>query len=491
VNKRTIGLSKSKITLFEQCPKRLWLSVHRPDLAEESDGMRAGFAAGHQVGDLACSLYPDGIMISAERGVGQAVADTAALLASGWDKPVFEATFAHDGVLVRVDLLLPDGDSWHVAEVKNTTGVKDYHHGDLATQLWVMRGAGVPISTAAIRHLDRTFMLTQADDYTGLFMDTMILDAIEPIIATRAEVVASARAVLEGSEPEREMGGHCASPFTCSFQAYCGRDLPPTSQWPVTLLPDAKGKYVARHWLEQGVDDLTQVPASAMPNVKLARIHGATLSGHPWHDRDAIRADIKDWTYPRTFLDFEAIQFAIPRWLGTRPFAQIPFQFSAHIETADGKVTHRAFLSLDGSDPRRACAEALVTLPAHGAVVAWSAGFERGCLTSLAAIFPDLAPALTSLADRLVDPLPVVRRHYYHRDMRGSWSLKNVLPTLEATGYSDLGEVTSGTDAQAGYLEAIDPATPPERTAALRDALLSYCQRDTEAMMIVLDALTR
>ena len=95
-----------------------------------------------------------------------------------------------------------------------------------------------------------------------------------------------------------------------------------------------------------------------------------------------------------------------------------------------------------------------------------------------------------SLAERLVDPLPLVRRHYYHRDMRGSWSLKSVLPTVDPDGYSNLAEVKSGTDAQAGYMEAIDPATSPERHAALRDAMLEYCRRDTEAMMIVLKALT-
>ncbi|MEJ6010471.1 DUF2779 domain-containing protein [Novosphingobium aquae] len=124
-------------------------------------------------------------------------------------------------------------------------------------------------------------------------------------------------------------------------------------------------------------------------------------------------------------------------------------------------------------------------------MIAWHAGFEHSRLLELAALFPDLAPALTSLAERLVDPLPVARRHYYHRDMMGSWSLKSVLPTLDPEGYSSLVEVRSGTDAQAGYLEAIDPATQPERQEFLQGALLDYCRRDTEAMMIVLDALTR
>jgi hypothetical protein len=72
---RAIGLSKSKITLFEQCPKRLWLSVHKPEAAEEDSGMRAGFAEGHRVGELACALYPDGVMITADQGLAKAVDD--------------------------------------------------------------------------------------------------------------------------------------------------------------------------------------------------------------------------------------------------------------------------------------------------------------------------------------------------------------------------------------------------------------------------------
>jgi hypothetical protein len=124
-------------------------------------------------------------------------------------------------------------------------------------------------------------------------------------------------------------------------------------------------------------------------------------------------------------------------------------------------------------------------------VIAWNMAFERGCLLGLAHEFPDLAQPLESLAARLVDLLPVVRRHYYHRDMRGSWSIKAVLPTLAEIGYAELADVKSGTDAQAGYLEAVASHTSAERREVLRDALLDYCRRDTEAMMVVLDALTR
>ncbi len=485
------GLSKSKISLFEQCPKRLWLSVHRPELAEETDNVRASFAAGHVVGEFACSLLSDGIMVDADYGLAAAVDRTADLLTNGWDRPIFEATFAHDGVLIRADIIEPRDGGWHLAEVKNTTGVKAYHIGDIATQLWVMRGCGIDVRSAAVRHLDRSFTLTREGDYAGLYADTPVLAMVEPITARRAEVVAQARATLGGGEPEREPGDHCDDPFSCPFKAYCCRHLPPPPAWPVMLLPDAAGKKVARGLLAQGITCLTQAQPSAMTNAKLARVHAATLSGEAWHDAEAVRRETADWAYPRVFLDFETIQFAIPRWLGTSPFTQVPFQLSAHIEAADGTMDHIEFLAADGSDPRRACAEALAALPATGAVIAWNASFERQCLVGLAAQFPDLAPMLQSLADRLVDLLPVARRHYYHRDIRGSWSIKAVLPTLSAIGYDDLVEVKSGTDAQTAYIEAIDPSMEPERAAAIRDALLDYCRRDTEAMVQVLTALTR
>ena len=485
------GLSKSRLTLFEQCHRRLWLSVHRPDVSVVTAGVRAGFADGHRVGELACRLLLNGILIDEQTGLSAALDQTAQLLTSGWDHPIFEATFARDGVLVRVDLMIPADHGWHVAEVKNTTGVKDYHRGDLATQLWVMRGTGVRVTSASIRHIDRAFVLTREGNYAGLFADTFLGPELEPIIAGRGAVVDAARAVLAGDEPIREMGAHCDVPFACSFKAWCGRDLKPAPSWPVSLLPDMLGKKTAARLQEQGIADLMQAPAEAMPSVKLARVHAATLSGVPYHDAAAIIADTKGWSYPRIFLDFETIQFAIPRWIGTRPFDQVPFQYSAHIQQIDGSVEHHAFLSIDGDDPRRRCAEQLVTLPTAGSVIAWNAGFERSVLLSLAALFPDLAAALGSLASRLVDLLPVTRRHYYHRDMRGSWSLKAVLPTLGVPGYDDLGDVRSGTDAQVGYLEAIEPATSDDRRQSLRLALLAYCERDTEAMLVVLDRLAR
>jgi len=91
-----------------------------------------------------------------------------------------------------------------------------------------------------------------------------------------------------------------------------------------------------------------------------------------------------------------------------------------------------------------------------------------------------------ALADRLVDLHPIVKDHYYHPDMHGSWSIKAVLPTIAPElDYSKLGEIQEGTAAQQAYVEAISPDTKEGRREELRIGLLKYCKHDTRAMMIL------
>lgn len=483
---RQFGLSKSKITSFEQCPKRLWLQTHRAELAELDAGAEARFAAGHEVGDAACALCPGGVMIEAEPDLAAALQRTQDLISASAQAPLFEATFAHDGVLVRVDIMEPDGlGGWHVAEVKSSTSRKDYHVADLATQLWVLREAGVQVSSAAIRHLNNQFFLTEEGSYHGAFVDTPSLEDAKPLALKRPKLIAEIRSVLGSEEPARDPGDHCHDPFPCEFVAYCSRDLE-TARYPVSSLPRT-GRQLAAKWAEHGIVELEDVPPGSFTNAVHARIHEATLSGIPYHDVEGARRIIGDWAYPRSYLDFETIAFALPRWLGTKPWEQVPFQFSAHIEDRAGQITHREFLSLDRKDPRRACAEALVAqIPEDGTVIAYNAAFERTCILRLAERFSDLAEDLKAIAARIVDLLPVTREHWYHRDQGGSWSIKAVIPTIPTASTYDELDVGDGSAAQMAYLEAINPGTWPERRQHLEQGLKAYCAKDTFAMIEVL-----
>lgn len=479
------GLSKSRITAFEQCPKKLWLSVHRPAEANWDERSFALFAGGNTVGDVACALYPGGVMVEAEPDLLAALATTQQLINDGHPGPIFEATFQHEGVLVRVDVLErldeADGGSWYVAEVKSSTGVKDYHHGDLATQIWVMTSAGMPLAEVALRHVDRSFVLTRQGDYTGLFSDVPMMEKLAGLVAGRGEIIDAAKASLAGPEPEIVMGAQCHSPFTCEFIDYCSRGTPEKPEWPISCLP---GRGRAK-WVEAGYESLLDLPESEL-SPQFAKIVTATRDDKPFHDAAGARQDMSKWGWPRAWLDFETIAPAVPIWLGTRPYQQVPFQFSLHLEQEDGSITHHEFLSVDGMDPRPSCAARLAAMiPAEATVIAYNASFERSVLRALAEISPNHCEALLAMAENTVDLLPIARKRWYHRDQRGSWSIKAVLPTIApGLDYTAL-EVKDGGNAQVAWAEAVDPNCNPLRREALTDALRAYCERDTWAMVVV------
>ena len=136
-------------------------------------------------------------------------------------------------------------------------------------------------------------------------------------------------------------------------------------------------------------------------------------------------------SYPRYYLDFETITFTAPIWVGTRPYQQIPFQWSCHVESHTGKLKHHEWLADGQQDPRRAFVESLIeTIGPRGTSLAYNASFERKRLEELASAFPEYEATLLSLMERIVDLLGIARDYYYHPDMRGSWSIKAVLPTI-------------------------------------------------------------
>ncbi|MBY0577910.1 MAG: DUF2779 domain-containing protein [Burkholderiales bacterium] len=189
--------------------------------------------------------------------------------------------------------------------------------------------------------------------------------------------------------------------------------------------------------------------------------------------------------YPRYYLDFETINFAVPRWAQTSPYrTQVTFQWSCHVEEEPGKIRHEMFLDVSGEDPRRASAERMIgTLGAEGPVFVYNQVFEKGRITELAELFPDLADELHALNGRIVDLLPIARAHYCHPDMKGSWSIKAVLPTVAPDlDYTAL-TVGNGGDAQEAFREILHPETQDERRNLLTEGLREYCKLDTLAMV--------
>lgn len=485
--KHDFRLSKTRIAAFEQCPRRLWLLTHNQDAAKSGDDAEQRFAAGNAVGEEACRQCIGGTMIEADPDLSAAVSTTRTLLAKGHRHPIYEATFEHDGVLVRVDILEPRESGWHLAEVKSSTRAKPEQKRDLATQVWVARKAGLPVVSAAVRHLNPEFVRGESGSLAGLFSDANLSEEIEPLIAEREAIIADARAMLAREEPSVVMGKYCIKPYPCEFNDHCSQAVEAGPEWPVTILPNRGGN----KFLRAGVADLLMIDADELSSDTHRRVHRATMTGVPEHDAIGAATVIGGWSYPRVWLDFETVSDAIPVWSGCWPYRQVPFQFVAEVESCDGAIERREFLSLDGADPRRACAEALCALPPSGAVIAWFARFEQERIEELARDFLDLSTKLLSLASRVVDLLLVTRNHWYHRDQRGSWSIKAVLPTIAPElEYASLA-VQHGGAAVNAYREATAANCTPDRRVGLDRALRTYCGRDVEAMRVIARALVQ
>ncbi|MFM9969812.1 MAG: DUF2779 domain-containing protein [Burkholderiales bacterium] len=380
-----------------------------------------------------------------------------------------------------------------MAEVKSSTSPKNYHLKDLAVQSWVAENAGISIARATVRHINSSFVYAGGGDYRGLFTDAAVQADMKELVPQVAIWVKQARTTLAGREPKRDMGSHCEDPFACPFKKYCQELSGPQPKYPVELLPGKLGKRIARELRAGGVSDLKKAPADRFDNEQLTRIRQVTVSGKTFRNAAGARKTIAKWKFPRAYLDFETIGFSVPIWKGTTPVMQIPFQWSCHIERRNGAVEHREFLDLSGKDPSRACAEQLVKdLGDCKTIVAYHASTEKGVINRLAEKFPDLRHRLNSIADCVQDLRPVVIENYYHRDMQGSYSIKDVAPTVDpAMDYSALGEVQDGMAAQRAYVEAIQPSTPESRKTDIAKSLRTYCALDSKVMLVVARELSR
>ena len=447
---RNPTLSKARFAAGRQCLKRLYLESYHRELADPvSEAAQARFDVGNAVGELARWRFPGGRLIEETYlQHDRAVAATQRLLAGSPVPPLYESAFTFEGIRIRADII-PENVSgaFQLVEVKSTTGVRETHMPDVAIQLYALEGAGLSPERAYLMHLNNQYVYQGGEyDLEQLFTLSDVTDQARQFAA---DIVPGELArmweTLQGDvPPEIEVGPHCDQPYRCPFYGYCHPGEPEA--------PDT--------------------------DPTLARVG------------ESLGQELAVIEPPVSFLDFETFMPALPRYVGTRPYQTIPFQWSLHIQQAGGGLTHRHFLNEDAADPReRLITSLLPAVPASGSIMTYSS-YEKRILSELAEAFPQYQAPLHSLRDRLFDLYPVTRRNYRHPAL-SSYSLKAVLPFLAGgLGYEDLG-IQEGTEASIAYLRLIDGDASETERAQLRADLLAYCARDTEALVEVLAALRR
>lgn len=497
-------LTKEDLQAMLQCPRRLWLQRHHPDYVPKNDPTLYRRAVdGQIVGEKARELLGAGILWPKSDGDKAKAAEDAKKQLAQEKRPAVEVPMMASGLYARADALVPNADSYVLQETKASTfplkkdkatpsDPEDHHVSDVAIQLWVAKKSGVPVVRAELNLLNSQWRYPGGGDYSGLFRQMNVTEVANVLLSEVPKWTQNAQAILKGTMPEIATGKQCSDPYECPFISHCERLDPPGSEHPIELLPDAAGKRLAAKLretkgytslLDPKPDELTGKDADLY-----RRIQAAHRTGMPIVEERAGE-ELKALPYPRYYFDFEGIDFPVPQWKGVRPYEQIPFQWSCHIERAPNTFEHVEFLDLTGNDPSLAC---IANMQANikddgGPIVVYYSTYERQRLLELAVRHPEHKEILEKYVARLFDLHPLVKKTFYHPGMHGSFSIKKVLAVIAPDlKYEELEGVQEGTGAQVAYLLATrDPHVSAADKKTIERNLRIYCRQDTWAMVEV------
>jgi hypothetical protein len=214
-------------------------------------------------------------------------------------------------------------------------------------------------------------------------------------------------------------------------------------------------------------------------------------SNKPVIDTETIKEFISDLKYPLYFMDFETFQPAVPLFDNSKPYQQIPFQYSIHIkQNKESAENHCEFLAEPGIDPRKKFIENLLKdIKGNGDVIVYNKTFEITRLNEIARDFPEYADKIEDLILRIKDlMIPFQKKYYYAPEMKGSYSIKAVLPALVPELSYDTLEINEGGLASIAY-ESLQTETDLMEIAEIKEQLLEYCKLDTLGMVKILEEL--
>jgi len=467
-------LSKSKYCNAIQCKKMLWLNEYKPEFKEEINN-NSVLENGTEVGIVAKDILGPSIDIEFNENLQIMIKDTNKALEK--EKVIItEASFSYN---------------FEIYEVKSSTSISDTYINDISYQVYVLKNLGYNIKKASIVYLNSKYIREKELELEKLFI---IEDVTEKALNKQAEIEKNISDIneymKEENEPEQDIEMHCVKPYDCPFFKYCTRDLPTPNVFDIRGM-NASSKFRLYKNNKINFKDLL----NADINKKyLEQIDFELNNKEPNIKREEIKEFLNTLTYPLYFLDFETFQEAIPTLENTSPYEQIPFQYSLHyIKSEDSKLEHTEFLAKINTDPRRDLAEKLIRdIPKNTCVIAYNCSFEKMIIKKLASLYPDLKEHLMNIHSNIKDlMIPFKNRYYYTKEMKGSYSIKYVLPSLfpndKSLNYQNLDSIHNGSEAMNSFGELKNMSKKEQEKT--RENLLRYCELDTYAMVKIYEKL--
>jgi hypothetical protein len=478
-----MNITKSDFLKFIDCPQDFWFSKKRPEVRTSStpdEFTLQLMLQGIEVENEVRKLFPGGKYIM---GKNQHAAEETAQLIADKTPTIFQATFLVDGLLTKVDILQYNDllDAWDIYEVKATSqsqkSLKKYLP-DITFQKIVAEKAGLKIANVYLIEVDKTYVKKGDLDLDVLFI---ISERTTEVLEKEQEIALSinaAKQVLANAiEPTSCACIYKSRKNQCASFDHLYPKVPDYAVYDIARIGSSKKK------LATLVDDEVLLLSDVRQDHKLSKIQMnqcfAHTTGHTIEDRHQMEDLLDQLHYPLYFIDYETLSGAIPKFDETRPYQQVPFQYSLHIQQEPGgDFIHKEFLHDDTHTPVHLIADRLrEDIGDTGSVIVWNKSFECMVNKDLAEVNPTFADFLLSLNSRVFDLMDVFsKQHYIHKDFRGSTSIKAVLPVLcPHLSYKSL-KIQDGGAATTRYRDLIFTNMGEEERHELKQALLDYLE---------------
>ncbi len=482
-------LSKSSFLKGMQCEKQLYLYKYRYEWMDEiSASQQAVFKRGTDVGILAQQLFPDGVTGTADPKKADDAVDITGKLIEKGANVIYEAAFEFNGVLVISDIIVMDGNRWNVYEVKSSTSISETYLLDAAIQYYVLKNSGLNINDISIIYINNQYIRQGKLDISSLFR----IESVKELVQEQQGIVESEtkrlKEVLKQTDiPNISIGVQCFNPYQCSFYGSCWKKMPEYSVFDIANLKIEK-KF---DLYNNGYVKLEDIPDDYKLNDKQWMQVDCHVNNKIVFEKKAVKEFLSGIKYPIYFMDFETFQLAVPMFDNLRPYQQIPFQYSLHYQESEySKLEHYEFLADADGDPRVPfITKLLEDTQRRGIILVYNQAFEITRLKEIARDFPEFADEIEKRINQIADlMIPFQKRYYYTPEMKGSYSIKYVLPALVPEMSYDKLEIKEGGTASLAF-ESLYYEKNIFKREQIRKNLLEYCKMDTLAMVEVFNKL--
>jgi hypothetical protein len=405
---------------------------------------------------------------------------------------VAQGRYVHAQATCIVDLLSKqENGHYKLIEIKSSTSQKPEHIFDLAFQKVVLDGAGFHIDKCELAIVNKEYVRKGEVEPEKLVNFIDVTDKVFSKVEDTKIRIRDALTTINSSQmpdpkPEDARLGSYSEWMKIREQIE-----PPMDDKSIHNLPYMSADKASK-LIKEGVTNISDISDYSVLGKATQKYLRAKDTGSRFVDTKRLKQFIHKIQYPLHFFDYETSQNLVPVWNDTKPYQQVTFQYSLHVQKEpSGKLEHYEYLHRDVSNPIPRLLDRLSQhIQPTGSVLVWYESFEKSRNSEMAAVYENHKQFLDNLNSRIIDlMIPFSEEMVIDPRFKGSASIKAVLPVFNSNlSYKDL-NIQEGGSAARLWKQVVFGSESPLIQRQTFDDLVKYCERDTFAMVEIYDQL--